>query len=383
MSKKQITVSAMVLKWARTTLYGANKQEAAGRLKITIAELDNLEANDPIIAVSMLKRMSKVYKRHISVLLYKNPPKSQEAPKFRKLPSFEEVEFDRKTFMAIRQAQEIQNNAIFLFENKENLNLKELIANSGDWNKLATKLSGLLKIDKDFRFHSKNSAQQLKMWKRSLESLGILVLEQSFPLSDIRAFTIYDKVAPIIVLNSSDTDNGRIFSLFHELGHLVQKQTDTDQILDLSISSKHADEYFSNNFAATFLVPKDLLNKDVELINSFNDENVKAIANKFKVSTSVIWIRLKDFGHVNQDKFNEIREKLSTFDPFSVSIKKKDKSGGNKNTYLYTTMNRKGEFFISEVFNALNTKRLTYYEVLDFIGIRAETLPKLQKLMFT
>src|ERR1035437_4005889 len=98
MSKKQITVSAMVLKWARTTLYGANKQEAAGRLKITIAELDNLEANDPIIAVSMLKRMSKVYKRHISVLLYKNPPKSQEAPKFRKLPSFEEVEFDRKTF---------------------------------------------------------------------------------------------------------------------------------------------------------------------------------------------------------------------------------------------------------------------------------------------
>jgi len=383
MTKKQITVSAMVLKWARTTLYGANKQEAADRLKITVAELDNWETNDSTIAVSILKRMSKVYNRHISVLLYKNPPKSQEAPKFRKLPSFEEVEFDRKTFMAIRQAQEIQNNAMFLLENKENLNLKELIENSEDWNKLSIKLSDLLRIDKDFRFHSKNSAQQLKMWKRSLESLGILVLEQSFPLSDIRAFTIYDKVAPIIVLNSSDTDNGRIFSLFHELGHLVRKQTDTDQILDLSISSKHENEYFSNNFAATFLVPKDLLNKNVELIDNFNDENVKTIADKFKVSTSVIWIRLRDFDHINQDEFNKIRKKLSTFDPFSASLKKKGKTGGNKNTYLYTTMNRKGEFFISEVLNALNTKRLTYYEVLDYIGIKTETLPKLQKLMFT
>src|SRR3989344_4319429 len=381
MTKKQITVSAMVLKWARTTLYGANKQEAADRLKITVAELYNWETNDSTIAVSILKRMSKVYNRHISVLLYKNPPKSQEAPKFRKLPSFEEVEFDRKTFMAIRQAQEIQNNAMFLLENKENLNLKELIENSEDWNKLSIKLSDLLRIDKDFRFHSKNSAQQLKMWKRSLESLGILALEQSFPLSDIRAFTIYDKVAPIIVLNSSDTDNGSIFSLFHELGHLVRKQTDTDQILDLSISSKHENEYFSNNFAATFLVPKDLLNKNVELIDNFNDENVKTIADKFKVSTSVIWIRLRDFDHINQDEFNKIRKKLSTFDPFSASLKKKGKTGGNKNTYLYTTMNRKGEFFISEVLNALNTKRLTYYEVLDYIGIKTETLPKLQKLM--
>lgn len=382
MGKKQITVSAMVLKWARVTLYGANKQEVADRFKVTVAELDNWEKNDPTIAVSMLKKMSKVYKRHISVLLYKNPPKSQEAPKFRKLPNFEEVEFDRKTFMAIRQAQEVQNNAIFLLEDEENLNLKELIESSEDWNKLSIKLSDLLKIDKDFRFHSNSSAQQLKIWKRSLESLGILVLEQSFPLSDIRAFTIYNKVAPIIVLNSSDTDNGRIFSLFHELGHLVRKQTDTDQVLDLSISSNYEEEYFSNNFAAAFLVPKDLLDNSVASINSFNDENVKIIANKFKVSTSVIWIRLKDFDYINQNEFNKIRKKLSTFDPFSASLKKKGRAGGNKNTYLYTTINKKGEFFISEVFNALNTKRLTYYEVLNYIGIKAETLPKLQKLMF-
>lgn len=382
MDKKQIIVSAIVLKWARVTLYGANKQEAAERLKVTVTELDNWEKNDPTITVSLLKRMSKVYKRHVSVLLYKNPPKSQEAPKFRKLPSFEEVEFDRKTFMAIRQAQEIQNNAIFLLEDEENLSLKELIESSDDWNKLSIKLSDLLKIDKDFRFHNNNSAQQLKIWKRSLESLGILILEQSFPMSDIRAFTIYDKVAPIIVLNSSDTDNGRIFSLFHELGHLVRKQTDTDQILDLSISSKHKEEYFSNNFAATFLVPKDLLDNSVKSINNFNEDSVKIIANKFKVSTSVIWIRLKDLNYINQNEFNKIRKKLSTFDPFSVSLKKKGKTGGNKNTYLYTTMNRKGELFISEVFNALNTKRLTYYEVLNYIGIKAETLLKLQKLMF-
>lgn len=381
MSKKKITISSKVLKWARITLFGAKKEEAATRLKITVEELGLWETTDPTISVTILKRISKVYKRHISVLLLTTPPKSQESPKFRKLPNFENVDFDRKTFLAIRQAQEIQNNTSFLLGNKENLYLEELTKYSNNWENLASKTIDLLKVDKNFGLKSKTSTEQLKLWKRSIESLGIIVLEQSFPVADLRAFTIYDKVAPVIVLNSSDTDNARIFSLFHELGHLVLKQTDTDQVLSLNIQSKYKDEFFCNKFAASFLVPKELFKQSVGIINNFDDENVKQLANQFKVSTSVIWIRLRDYNFINQDQFNKIKGKLSVFESFSTS-KKKSKSGGNKNTYLYTTMNRKGEFYISEVFDAFNTRRITYYDVLDYIGVKAQTLPKLQRLMF-
>lgn len=381
MIRKKLLLSSKVLKWARVTRFGARKEVAAKKLGIITEDLDNWETVNPTLSVAKTKKIAKVYKRHISVIMLKTPPVSQEPPRFRTLPDFERVDFDEKTFFAIRQAQEIQITASFLLENKENLNLKELANCSNDWNKLATKVAELLRLDNDSRFRTKTSKEQLVLWKRSIESLGIIVLQQSFPIKDSRAFTIYDKIAPIIVLNSSDTDNARIFSLFHELGHLVLGQTDVDRELSLNIKSTHKDEFFCNNFAASFLVPINLFKEFAGRIHNFNDENVKQLANRFKVSTSVIWIRLYNYNYISQVKFNEIKDKLSIFEAFSTS-QKRTKSGGNKNTYLYTKINNKGEFYISEVFEAYNMKRISYYDVLDYIGIKSDTLPKLQRLMF-
>src|SRR3989344_1175724 len=115
---QKITISASVLKWARKTLYGGNTHGAAAKIGITPTELSAWETSDPTVTLSQLKKMSKVYKRHISVLLLKTPPISQQPPSFRKLPDFDKATFERATFLAIRQAQEIQNNAIYLLESK-------------------------------------------------------------------------------------------------------------------------------------------------------------------------------------------------------------------------------------------------------------------------
>lgn len=382
MTRKQITLSAGVLKWARVTLFGAKKEEAAKKLKITVQELDSWETADPTISVAVLKRMAKVYKRHISVLMLKNPPISQEPPKFRKLISFENLEFNQKTFLAVRQAQEIQSTTIYLLDNKENPYLNELTKASSSAEQLVRKLTDLLHLDETSRFNTKNSREQLAFWKRSIESLGIIVLQQSFPIKDIRAFTIYDKVAPVIMLNSRDTDNARIFSLFHELGHLALGQTDTDFQFTLNVEPKRKDEFFCNNFAASLLVPTELLRNATRGIGKYDDINVKEIADKFKVSKSVIWRKLRDSNFISQDDFNAIKKQLDYFEAFSKS-KKKPKTGGGKNTYLYTVMNSRGEFYISEVFDAYSSRRISYFEVLDFIGIKANNLPKLQRLMFT
>lgn len=379
MRVKNITLSASVLKWARATLFGKRKEDAAKKLKISIEQLYSWEANDPSVSVVIFKRIAKVYKRHPSVMLLKNPPVSQEPPKFRTLPLFENIDFDSKTFLAIRQAQEVQNNTAFLLENRENLIMHNLTKFSKNYKTLSLEVARLIKIEKDTRYKSKTSREQLIFWKRSLEAIGIIVLQNSFPLSDSRAFAIYHKVAPVIVLNSQDSDNARIFSLFHELGHLILRQTDSDPELNLNIKASHGDEYFCNNFAASVLVPEELLREVVGVSKYFDDANVKLIANKFKVSSAVIWRRLYDATLISKDQFDKIAGKLSVFEPYSIQKKGK---GGGKNTFLYTTMNRKGEFYISEVFNAYNSKRISYFEVLDYIGIKAKTLPKLQRLMF-
>lgn len=378
---QKITISSSVLKWARKTLYGGNIDEAAAKIGVTPTELSSWETSDPTVTLSQLKKMVKVYKRNISVLLLKTPPISQQPPSFRKLPDFEKALFERATFLAIRQAQEIQNNAVYLLENKQNIFLDELRKMGRNVSSLVEKAAELLNINEKTRFKTKTSREQLILWKRLLEERGVIVLELSFPTKDARAFVLFDKTAPIIVLNSKDTDNGRVFSLFHELGHLALGQTDIDEEYNLGINQQN-DEFFCNTFSAQFLVPDDLLKQEAVGISRFDDNSVMELAHHYKVSISVIWRKLRDNNLIDKSAFDQIKHKLSLFEAFYQPGKKRPFKP-NKNTHLYVKIKRKSEFFINEVFDAFNQNRITYYDVLNYIDINAKALPQLQRLMFT
>ncbi|MDO8570737.1 MAG: ImmA/IrrE family metallo-endopeptidase [Candidatus Daviesbacteria bacterium] len=382
MTKKSVKVFPAVMKWARTTfMAGKLKEEAARMLKLSVEELDKLESQENEITVPQLNKLSEKYHRPVTVLMLKTPPKSMEPPKFRKIDNFEELEFDKKTFAAIRQAQEIQNRAEFLFEEKTNEFLLSLKRNSDSVDNLVKIILKELRIDEKVRFEGKDSKGQFKIWKRLLETKSVIVLIHKFPLSDTRAFTLYNKIAPVIVLNNSDSDNGMVFSLFHELTHLALGHTDFDYEMDLGAKQKKYDEYFCNQVAAQCLVPKDLLINVIGMRNKFDEDLVQDLAYKFKVSKSVIWIRLKEIGLIGEAEIRKVRNTLSKFEGYNK--KERKPSGGGKNTHLYVTLNRKSEFFISEVFAAYNLRRISYFDVLDYIGITSNTLPKLQKLIYT
>jgi len=125
--------------------------------------------------------MSKVYKRHISVLLLKTPPISQQPPSFRKLSDLDKATFERATFLAILQAQEIQTNAIYLLESKQNIFIEALRTSSNKVLALAQKTIELLNVNEESRSKAKTSREQLIIWKRLLETRGVIVLELSFP----------------------------------------------------------------------------------------------------------------------------------------------------------------------------------------------------------
>lgn len=381
MTKKTVKVFPAVMKWARTTyMAGKLKEEAARMLKLSVEELDKLELEENEISVAQLNRLSEKYRRSVTVLMLKTPPKSQEPPKFRKINNFEDLEFDKKTFAAIRQAQEIQSRAEFLFEGKTNDFLLSLKRNSNSVDSLVGIILGELNIDEKIRFQGKDSKDQFKIWKRLLETKGIIVLIHKFPLSDARAFTLFNKVAPIIVLNNSDSDNGMVFSLFHELTHIALGHTDIDYEMDLGSKYRKYDEYFCNQVSARCLIPKNLLIDNIGMRDKFNEDLVQELAHKFKVSKSVIWIRLKEIGLIGNTEINKVRNTLSKFEGYNK--KEKKPTGGGKNTHLYITLNRKSEFFISAVFAAYNLRRISYFDVLDYIGITSNTLPKLQKLIY-
>lgn len=121
-----------------------------------------------------------------------------------------------------------------------------------------------------------------------MENLGVLVFQFAMPVHDARGFSLVEDGISSIVLNSHDSINARIFTLFHEYAHLL---LGTSGICNLEESSElHLDiERFCSHFAGAILVPKiDLLHH--ELISSIraypeiSDEYLGKIAASFKLA---------------------------------------------------------------------------------------------------
>ena len=65
----------------------------------------------------------------------------------------------------------------------------------------------------------------LRKWRSATERLGVLVTQTSgVELYEMRGFSVTDSQLPLICLNATDTSNGRVFTLMHELTHIALRE---------------------------------------------------------------------------------------------------------------------------------------------------------------
>ncbi|MDR2140787.1 MAG: ImmA/IrrE family metallo-endopeptidase [Deltaproteobacteria bacterium] len=120
-----------------------------------------------------------------------------------------------------------------------------------------------------------------------------------------RGIAIYDSITPIIGINSSDNYEAKIFTIFHELVHILKNNTAI--CFDLALNNyDNKEEVFCNKVAAEVLVPRDYFNS---LLNNNNNNNtidlnfIEKLAQKFSVSLSVINRRLLDLNYISDKDY--------------------------------------------------------------------------------
>lgn len=127
-------------------------------------------------------------------------------------------------------------------------------------------------------------------WRQSVERLGVLVF--LFPMGDsaCRGFSLWDDSAPLVAINTRWRDEARIFTLFHELGHLVTRSDSACQLSETSVG--HASdpaERWCEAFAAAVLVPA----AAVRALPDVHDlRHLAKLADQFKVSLRAMAITL-------------------------------------------------------------------------------------------
>lgn len=127
---------------------------------------------------------------------------------------------------------------------------------------------------------------------------------------DLSGFLYRDTNQAVIGVNNHHSQTRQNFTIAHELGHFLlhdQEQLHVDHqfrvLLRNDLSSQGIDdaEREANFFAASLLMPKTFLEKDLEgteYVDLFEDDFLSDLARKYCVSTQALVNRLKNLNYI-------------------------------------------------------------------------------------
>lgn len=157
-------------------------------------------------------------------------------------------------------------------------------------------------------------ADPVKGLSQAIESAGGLVMitgivggntHRTLDPEEFRGFSLLDELAPVIFVNGTDTKSAQLFTIAHELGHLVIGTEGVDKPM-LNTDQVDRTEVWCNAFAAELLVPFNDLH--AQQVVDADVDALEALAKRYKVSTLVILRRLTDSGVVPQTEYAQRAE---------------------------------------------------------------------------
>ncbi len=138
--------------------------------------------------------------------------------------------------------------------------------------------------------------------------LGAKVIYKDFDgEDDLSGMLFQDKDQTIIGVNLKHPENRRRFTIAHEIGHLVlhqalfQGRVHVDKTFEVRLfrdgrskQGKDLIEIQANKFAAELLMPTEHIKSDLKniSIDIESDEHIKVLAQKYKVSTQAMYIKI-------------------------------------------------------------------------------------------
>lgn len=202
----------------------------------------------------------------------------------------------------------------------------------------------------------------------AIESLGVLVTRNSIvgnatrkPLSvdEFRGFTLIRQGQALIFVNTRDAKSAQLFSLGHELGHVLlgQPGISAEEDTESTKNTGRGVETWCNKFSASLLMPK------AKLQQAFVDaditlEGVSALAHRFGVSVPALCYRISDLGIITRSQAEAL---LSNYG-VPVAIKQ---SGGDSYRNIKA---RVGSRLLVAIRDSIGTDLLSSREALNLVG---------------
>lgn len=322
MAPYKVKVNQDMLVWAR--------ENAGFELKDLPKYLENVgkwESGEDQPTWSELRKLANKYKRPSVFFLRSKPPEEKEDD-LKDYRSFHEDNFNEspELKLEIRKAK-YRRSAVMEIHEDMGIPIPSFSKykfETKNPEKLATHMRKVLDIDIEtqkswiIKLSNGNRDQShsrfLYEWKEIVSDLGVLVFEtENVEKTEVSGLTLYKSKYPIILLNGSEPQNRRIFTLFHELTHLMLGES---AICDLDKHNKI--EAFCNKVAAEFLVPSEYLLNEPKVLKNESKEwsfyKLGSLSHIYGVSKQTILLRLYSLKKIDKTLFKVMYKELDTMD---------------------------------------------------------------------
>ena len=363
MARINVNINPNILLWAREEA-GFSIEEISHKLSINKERYCNWERFGKEIPLGKLQRISTCYKRQLAVfMLPKVPNKIKKPHDFRNL-KLDDPTLSKDVLLTLRRTYHLQNIATelvgeYYWQNRLQW-LKEIESLNTD-EELIIFLRNKLSISIDTQIKWRSDSEAYKNWRTAIEDkLGILVFQFSMPINEIQGFCITDNYPYIIVTNSKHSYTGRIFTLFHELAHILKHQSGMCIVDD--VEKSQTEEWACNSFSANFLIPRDKIVQTNEL------KNIEKLSKKLNVSREAYLRRLYGENLISDFKFFDLLKEIKeTY----KDIKKKN------NGFALPEVKSKasrGETFYNIIFDSINSNKINYTDAAHALDLRVNRL---------
>lgn len=238
----------------------------------------------------------------------------------------------------------------------------------------------------DFR----NAREAFNSLRNTIADIGVIVMmngivgnntHRTLNVSEFRAFALTDPYAPLIFINSRDADNGKLFSLLHELVHVwIGKDNFYNDVYGVS-QKVSKEEQFCNAVAAEILVPDSIFIDEWSNQTGSNESIIYELEKKFICSRFTLLIKAFNTRRIEKAEFNRLLNLFKgQFETMQNQKQSEISGGGDFYRTLATKWDRKviqamysgvqsGRNQYRDVYRLTNTTGKTFHGLVRKVGI--------------
>lgn len=369
--REGLPITPTVVQWARKRA-GYSVDEAVRHFKKIAA----WEAGDELPTYVQVEQMAERFKTPVAVFFFPEPPAVPSIEQsFRTLTAADFAAIPRTVRFFLRRGQAMQLNLAELNDGKNPagrvISTDLRFSPNASLDIIAAEVRAYLGVSLDEQVSWKSAEDALEKWREVFATkAGIYVFKDAFHAPNYFGFCLYDDEFPVIYINNSSVKTRQIFTLFHELGHLLFHTSGVDlsddNFIDHLGNTERKIEIICNGLAARVLVPDNVFDK---MLNGARIGRLLAaqLADHFSVSREVIYRKFLDRGLIDADEYGAAAAE------WVAQMKPKDaEPGGN---YYNSQHAYLGQRYIDLVFTRYHQHRFDSGQLAEYLNLKPKNLP--------